>query len=93
VGHDHLVAIPDLHAAAMPVAVGCGVEQQARENLVSACHNCNHRKGGKTIDEAKMVLRRAPAEPRATPQYLFQQYLGDYEAWRKFIPMSKGLDS
>jgi 5-methylcytosine-specific restriction endonuclease McrA len=63
------------------------------DNLVSACRACNHRKGGKTIEEAKMALRCLPAEPRATPQYLFQQYLGEYEGWRKFIPVSKGYDS
>ncbi len=66
------------------------------ENLVSACRACNHRKGGKTIEEAKMSLRRPPTEPRATPQYLFQQYLGEYESWRKFIPaapVSNGFDS
>lgn len=57
------------------------------ENLVSACRNCNHRKGGRTIEEAKMSLRRLPFEPRATPQYLFQQYLEINEAWRKFIPL------
>jgi len=55
------------------------------ENLVSACRNCNHRKGGKTVDEAKMALRRHPFEPKATPQYLFQHYLDDNEPWRKFI--------
>ena len=55
------------------------------ENLVSACRGCNHRKGGKTVEEAKMALRRPPFEPRATPQYLFQQYLEINEGWRKFI--------
>jgi len=63
------------------------------DNLVSACRTCNHHKGGKTVEEAKMTLHRAPAEPRATPQYLFQQYLGDNEVWRKFIPVARGYDS
>ncbi len=63
------------------------------DNLVSACRTCNHRKGGKTVEEAKMTLRRPPAEPRATPQYLFQQYLGENESWRKFIPIARGYDS
>ena len=56
------------------------------DNLVSACQGCNHRKGGKTVEEAKMALRHAPVEPKATPQYLFQHYLDNNEAWRKFIP-------
>ncbi|HZT08207.1 MAG TPA: HNH endonuclease [Chloroflexota bacterium] len=55
------------------------------ENLVSACRSCNHRKGGKTVEEAKMALRRSPFEPKATPQYLFQHYLDGNETWRKFI--------
>ena len=57
------------------------------ENLVSACQSCNHRKGGKTIEEAKMALHHSPFEPRATPQYLFQTYLDGNEGWRKFIPL------
>ena len=56
------------------------------ENLVSACRSCNHRKGGKTIEEARMTLVRIPFEPRATAQYLFQHYLEHNEAWKKFIP-------
>ena len=55
------------------------------DNLVSACRSCNHRKGGKTVEEAKMALKRPPFEPRATPQYLFQQYLETNEGWQKFI--------
>ena len=38
----------------------------AWDNLVSACRACNHRKGGKTPEEARMALRRAPFEPRAS---------------------------
>jgi 5-methylcytosine-specific restriction endonuclease McrA len=57
------------------------------DNLVSACQACNHRKGGKTVEEARMALHRTPFEPNATPQYLFQPYLDVNEAWRKFIPV------
>jgi 5-methylcytosine-specific restriction endonuclease McrA len=56
------------------------------ENLVSACRSCNHRKGGRTIEEARMTLRSLPVEPRATAEYLFQQYLDINAGWRKFIP-------
>src|SRR5688572_1184555 len=31
-------------------------------NVVSACQNCNHRKGGRSLDEAQMKLKIAPAE-------------------------------
>src|SRR5207247_9418843 len=35
------------------------------ENLVTACTGCNHRKGGKTIEEARFRLHRPPFEPRS----------------------------
>jgi 5-methylcytosine-specific restriction endonuclease McrA len=56
------------------------------ENLVSACRACNHRKGGKTPDEARMTLRRPPFEPKANSYYLFHSYLEANDAWQKFIP-------
>jgi 5-methylcytosine-specific restriction endonuclease McrA len=57
------------------------------ENLVSACRSCNHHKGGRTVEEAKMTLYRLPVEPKATPQYLFQSYLSGNLTWQKFIPL------
>ena len=56
------------------------------ENLVSACRSCNHRKGGKFLDETRMTLRRPPFEPKATAYYLFAQYLESQDGWHKFIP-------
>ena len=56
------------------------------ENLVSACRQCNHRKGCHTPDEARMRLLKAPAMPRSTPYYIVQHYIEVYVAWRKFIP-------
>ncbi|HYW89814.1 MAG TPA: HNH endonuclease [Chloroflexota bacterium] len=58
------------------------------DNLVSACRSCNHRKGGRTPDEARMHLRHAPLEPRATSYYLFHQYLESesFQGWSKFMP-------
>jgi len=56
------------------------------ENLVSACPRCNHRKGGRTLEEAHMRLIRQPYRPKSTTYYLFYQYLQTYEEWRKFIP-------
>ncbi|HLG50304.1 MAG: HNH endonuclease [Chloroflexi bacterium] len=56
------------------------------ENLVSACRSCNHRKGGKTLEEAKMTLRRPPAPPRVSPYYVLNQYLQSYTEWKKFVP-------
>ena len=56
------------------------------ENLVSACRSCNHRKGGKTLEDARMVLRRTPHQPRASSYLVFHQYLHTFAEWRKFIP-------
>ncbi len=56
------------------------------ENLVSACRACNHRKGGKTLEEARLTLRRAPYQPRVSTYYILHQYLQTYGEWQKFIP-------
>jgi 5-methylcytosine-specific restriction endonuclease McrA len=57
------------------------------ENLVAACRPCNHRKGGKTVAEARMQLLREPRAPRADLRYLFGTYLADErnDAWRTFL--------
>jgi 5-methylcytosine-specific restriction endonuclease McrA len=57
------------------------------ENVVSACRNCNHRKGGRTLEDVQMSLGRLPIEPKATPRHLFGQYLGVKPAWDKFLPV------
>jgi len=56
------------------------------ENLVSACKSCNHRKGQRTLAEAKMQLMREPYQPRASNYLLFHHHLQHQESWRKFIP-------
>jgi 5-methylcytosine-specific restriction endonuclease McrA len=57
------------------------------DNLVAACRSCNHRKGGKLPEEARMHLLRAPAEPRSDVYSLFTPYLTDprNEAWRTYL--------
>ncbi|HEX2033798.1 MAG TPA: HNH endonuclease [Chloroflexota bacterium] len=58
------------------------------DNLVSACRQCNHRKGGKTLDEARMRLVTQPRRPQPVQYFLWVQRLyGDaYNAWLKFLP-------
>jgi 5-methylcytosine-specific restriction endonuclease McrA len=56
------------------------------ENLVSACKTCNHRKAGRTPQEARMPLPFEPGKPRVSIYYPFFQYLGLRESWRKFVP-------
>jgi 5-methylcytosine-specific restriction endonuclease McrA len=57
------------------------------ENLVTACKTCNHRKGGKTLDEARLRLHRDPFEPRSDIYSLFTPYLADdrNDAWRSYL--------
>ena len=65
------------------------------ENLVSACKVCNHRKGGKTLQEARMQLMRDPFRPRAGLYYTIQRKLNQslQEEWLKFIPGFEPLNS
>jgi 5-methylcytosine-specific restriction endonuclease McrA len=57
------------------------------ENLVAACKNCNHRKGGKTLEETHFRLVRSPFEPRSDLYSLFTPYLSDErnETWRSYL--------
>ena len=55
------------------------------ENLVAACPQCNRRKGGRTLTEARMALLHQPIEPRPTAQYLFGRYEADDSAWAKYL--------
>jgi 5-methylcytosine-specific restriction endonuclease McrA len=64
--------------------------QHTWENLASACKPCNHRKAGRTPQEARMNLLHEPAAPRVSIYYAFFQYLGDQEEWRKFVPGYEG---
>ena len=58
------------------------------ENLVTACRACNHRKGGKTVNEARMKLLQVPYEPRAGAYYSIERRLqaNTVDAWLKFLP-------
>ncbi len=62
------------------------------ENIVTACHSCNVKKGGRTPDEAQMKLRKPPKQPiwlpfmglnidfTSSPEYiriLVKNYAGD----------------
>ena len=64
------------------------------DNLVSACKSCNHRKGGKSLSQARMDLRSTPAEPRAGMYYTIERRLDSHvvEAWWKFLPGFRPLD-
>jgi 5-methylcytosine-specific restriction endonuclease McrA len=55
------------------------------DNLVAACPPCNHRKGGRTLEQAQMRLLRPPAEPPTSADYIFARHLRDNEEWVPFI--------
>ncbi len=60
--------------------------QHTWENLVSACKPCNHKKAGRTPQEARMTMYREPSAPRVSIYHAFFQYLVHQEEWRKFVP-------
>lgn len=64
----------------------------AWENLVSACKVCNHRKAGRSPQEARMHLVREPSRPRLSAFYAFYHYLEHQAEWRKFIPGWERVD-
>lgn len=55
------------------------------ENVVSACKACNHRKAGRTPQEAGMRLRNKPYEPRPNP-YSFLKIEPLKKTWLPFVP-------
>jgi 5-methylcytosine-specific restriction endonuclease McrA len=55
------------------------------QNLVAACPACNHRKGGRTVDQAQMRLLVPPAEPPSSAMYLFARHLPSNQEWAEYI--------
>jgi 5-methylcytosine-specific restriction endonuclease McrA len=54
-------------------------------NVVAACPQCNHRKGGRTAEEAHMHPTRRPEEPPASAEYVFAHHLQENADWQSFI--------
>ena len=54
-------------------------------NVVAACPNCNHRKGGRKLYEAHMTLLNQPKEPPANAMYLFGRHEESKGEWQQFI--------
>jgi 5-methylcytosine-specific restriction endonuclease McrA len=55
------------------------------ENMVTACPACNHRKGGRTVEQAQMRLLSTPAEPPTSARYIFARHLKDNTDWLPFV--------
>ena len=58
---------------------------QSWENIVTACAACNHKKGGRTLQESGMQLRKQPISPPDSAIYLYQNFLSENKEWRKFL--------
>ncbi|HEY9076631.1 MAG TPA: HNH endonuclease [Anaerolineaceae bacterium] len=54
-------------------------------NVVASCPACNHRKGGRRLEEANMRLLRPPKEPPASIQYIFGRHMADISEWSPFL--------
>jgi len=59
------------------------------ENVVAACKACNHRKAGRTPEEAHMYLKKQPYRPTYSYFRTFYHYLESNDGWRKFIPAAE----
>jgi 5-methylcytosine-specific restriction endonuclease McrA len=54
-------------------------------NLVAACSACNHRKGGRRVEEVHMRLAHIPQEPPASAVYIFGRHLSENGEWEPYI--------
>lgn len=54
-------------------------------NLVAACPACNHRKGGRTLQESGMSLLHPPKEPPQAAIYIFEKFLDENQDWKNFL--------
>lgn len=54
-------------------------------NIVAACPNCNHRKGGRKLAEVQMKLIQFPVEPPTSAIYIFGRHIEENAEWEKYI--------
>ena len=63
-------------------------------NIVTACIDCNRRKGGQTPDEAGMKLVQKPVEPRWVPNLsLTLVFKNAPESWRDYLYWNVELET
>ena len=55
------------------------------DNMTTACPSCNHRKGGRTLEQARMSLIHNPGRPPDSANYLYAHYLIENSEWEDFI--------
>ena len=54
-------------------------------NVVTACRSCNHKKGGRTLEEAHLALLTNPREPSRSAGYIFGRRLKEFPEWEQFL--------
>ena len=59
--------------------------QHTWTNVAAACPGCNHRKGGRRLEEVYMSLLHVPKEPPASAVYLYGRHLDEFGEWESFI--------
>lgn len=55
------------------------------ENIVCACVDCNVRKGGRTPEQAKLVMIRRPVRPKTSPVINIKLGHSKYQSWKTFL--------
>ena len=59
--------------------------QHIWSNVVAACPACNHRKGGRRLEDSGMHLLHAPVEPPSSAHYIFGRHLVENREWEDFL--------
>lgn len=54
-------------------------------NVVSACISCNHHKGSRSPDQAKMHLLGKPTLPPSSADYYFHSHLSTNTSWKEYL--------
>jgi 5-methylcytosine-specific restriction endonuclease McrA len=74
----------------MPRSQGGG---HSWENVVSACRNCNRRKGGRTPEQAGMKLLSEPRAPRGFGFHVPYHYFCSHTEWQKYAAQRAEISS
>lgn len=61
--------------------------QDTWENLTTACHRCNHKKGNRTPEQAGMMLLSKPFKPNHV-LFLRQNVAKVHEKWKPYLFLS-----
>jgi len=54
-------------------------------NVVAACPNCNHRKGGRHLKDSQMHLIHQPIAPPSSAKYIYENQLIENDEWKSYL--------